>query len=933
MALNERDIETSIDTQLKNLDWVDDLNNPNRNVYKQGVKTEEQKRALSGKRPDFVLYKDNSTEPLIVIEAKRPNENIHKALEQGIDYANRIKAPIVFATDGIFTKTLHVAKQKPLYLNKEELDDLIRQSIAINYIHDNEYNTLDKKVIQSREELIKIFGRINDKFREAGIESGRPRTILFCNLLFLKIITELAGTNTLIKELPDWCTWDKIKEKRGEELRSFINGQAFNHFKSAYGGDVLSDIQQLVKPDILDTIVRELDDLHLSATNTDIKGDAFEYFLRNYGGADTDFGEYFTPRHITKVLIKLLNPQQGEKLYDPFCGTGGLLITGYKHIYERMARNEQNIKQLKESTIYGGELSNMYRIAKMNMILAGDGHSNIVNQDSYLTPQASKYDVVATNMPFGKKDKTEGAKLYGFNTKSIEVTGVLHCLNALSNAENARAGIIVPEGILFTGDKAYTDLRKKITEQHSIETIVSLPPMVFAPYTNTKTDILIIKKHKNVNKNHIWYFDVKNDGFSLDTARRKLDGSNDFDNLLSEQDIKEEDKERLASLGFSVLYKDELKDNKYIFKPKQDFSLMANTQWPMVALGDICNIRKGKTITKVKANTNGSVQVIAGGTNSPYNHDIANQEEPCITISASGTAGYVWYHNYPIWASDCWVLTSKQDVNIIFVYYALKHIQEDIYKLKRGATIPHVYESDLVHVTIPLPPLEEQEKIVKQLEAIENSINNAKNLIQSLREQGGGYYQDYGKESSLVRLGDLEIEYIKGTAPKYGDSNIQVIKSGQARGLSGFNFSNEYFLDSSVKTPKLLKEGDILFNTTGVGTAGRITYFTLDGNYVTDSHITCIRLKEDSNVLPKYLHIALTNKYSRENLEALCTGATGQIELNKDTILNLEISLPILEQQQAIVEQFEIEETTINQTKKVIEYLQDKIKNLIATLW
>lgn len=198
-------------------------------------------------------------------------------------------------------------------------------------------------------------------------------------MLFLKVIDELAGQqNSLIKQIPSWYRWSKIREKKGEELFTFING------------------------------------------------DAFEYFLRNYGGADTDFGEYFTPRHIVKALVKTLNPQFGESVYDPFCGTGGMLINSFKHIHQRMPVNDKNEDHLKKQTIFGCELTDMFRVAKMNMILTGDGHSNIKRQDSYEQKQTGKHDVVITNIPFGKCMKTEYADQYGYNTKSAEITGVLH---------------------------------------------------------------------------------------------------------------------------------------------------------------------------------------------------------------------------------------------------------------------------------------------------------------------------------------------------------------------------------------------------------------------------------------------------------------------------------------------------------------------------
>ncbi|PAF53681.1 hypothetical protein BKH42_05015 [Helicobacter sp. 13S00482-2] len=176
----------------------------------------------------------------------------------------------------------------------------------------------------------------------------------------------------------------------------------------------------------------------------------------------------------------------------------------------------------------------MSHIAKMNMILAGDGHSNIFRQDSYQNPQRGKFDLIITNMPFGKRMKTEYASLHGFNTNSAEVTGVLHCLDALSDYENSRAGIIAPEGILFDSSKAYTQLRRELIEKYEIKTIISLPKKIFLPNTGVKSNVLIIKKQSRKNK-HIWYFNVKNDGFTLDNARNKIEGVNDFDNFLNEQ--------------------------------------------------------------------------------------------------------------------------------------------------------------------------------------------------------------------------------------------------------------------------------------------------------------------------------------------------------------------------------------------------------------
>jgi type I restriction enzyme M protein len=179
-----------------------------------------------------------------------------------------------------------------------------------------------------------------------GIRSGLDRIDLFSNVLFLKVISELAEMNDCTINLPpkDYL-WDNFKIKKGLDLVDFLNKQAFDYFKKSYGGEVLSKIEILNgKERVLNDIITSLDDLWLSDTNTDIKGYAFEYFLRNYGGAETDFGEYFTPRHIVKTIVKLLNPQFSEKIYDGFCGTGGILTESFKYIKRRMPLNLDTIR-------------------------------------------------------------------------------------------------------------------------------------------------------------------------------------------------------------------------------------------------------------------------------------------------------------------------------------------------------------------------------------------------------------------------------------------------------------------------------------------------------------------------------------------------------------------------------------------------------------
>lgn len=145
-------------------------------------------------------------------------------------------------------------------------------------------------------------------------------------------------------------------------------------------------------------------------------------------------------------------------------------------------------------------------------------------------------------------------------------------------------------------------------------------------------------------------------------------------------------------------------------------------------LKSICKILKGQSITKEKI-TEGEYPVIAGGQSSPYNHGSYNYEGNVITISASGAySGYVWYHNYPIFASDCIVLQSKneEEQNTQFIYYVLKALQQEIYKLQQGAGQPHVYARDIEKFTIPIPAMPKQIEMLKHIDNLHHQINTLK---------------------------------------------------------------------------------------------------------------------------------------------------------------------------------------------------------------
>ena len=183
----------------------------------------------------------------------------------------------------------------------------------------------------------------------------------------------------------------------------------------------------------------------------------------------------------------------------------------------------------------------------------------------------------------------------------------------------------------------------------------------------------------------------------------------------------------------------------------------------------------------------------------------------------------------------------------------------------------------------------------------------------------------------LKTIDELQVLLKRGKSPTYGDSKVQVIKSGQARGYRDFDFSSKYYLakDTEIDERKLQK-GDILINSTGVGTAGRVTLFELDGDYVVDSHITIFRPNDE--VLPTFVLLVLSSVVGFKTLEKMADGSSGQVELSIETIKSIKVPVPPIPVQQEIVDACAKIDEEFNTTRMSIETYRQKIADLFAEL-
>lgn len=533
----EASVTHSICTQLENLGWVVDERRARNNVRQQRPKTTQQleaiRRANEGRVrfPDFVLFETGTTIPIAVIEAKRPGVSLDQALEQATEYyAVPLDAPLVFAYNDTFVVGRHLHSGRALKIDGEDVRQFVDEPTCLRFVREGaELLSAPKNIHLSREQLIRVFKRQADLLREAGLQAGLDRFGALSDVLFLKLMDEICQLREHSGEpppIPEHLRWSEWAARKPSPRLEFVRDVVWPQMNAEFG-EVFGQEFPISSPDIFEDMVQSLSELNFTGTDADVKGDAFEYFLKNaYQGVGLkDLGEYFTPRNIVRTMVSMVNPVIGEKVYDPFCGTGGFMIEAFRYVEVRTKLNPQINKILKEETVFGSEISGTARVARMNMILYGDGHSNVQQVDSFSKPQNEKYDVVLTNPPFSQK--TRYGSRYPLPSSNGDVIALQHCLGALS--DGGRAAILIKDDFLSAGG-TIGQLRRFLFNSAYDLNVVSLPRRLFEPYTPTKTSILYFRKGSGLPE--VKFFGVRRVGHTLGARKQSID-ENDLPAVLS----------------------------------------------------------------------------------------------------------------------------------------------------------------------------------------------------------------------------------------------------------------------------------------------------------------------------------------------------------------------------------------------------------------
>ncbi len=265
-------------------------------------------------------------------------------------------------------------------------------------------------------------------------------------------------------------------------------------------------------------IIEEISKDKIDTTHVFPISQIYEGLLLKMGEKSGDGGQFFTPREIIRGMVQVVQPQVGETVYDPCCGTGGFLAQSYEFMMENCGKNltPEQLKFWQESTFYGKEKENLiYPIALANMVLHGIDaphlwHGNTLTEqpiyDGLFNGINAGFDIILTNPPFGGKESPEVRNNFTFKTSSTQVLFLQHIIDSLN--PGGRCGVVLDEGFLFrTNDAAFLQTKQKLLAECNLWCIVSLPVGVFVNAgTSLKTNILFFTKGKSTE--NIWYYDL-----------------------------------------------------------------------------------------------------------------------------------------------------------------------------------------------------------------------------------------------------------------------------------------------------------------------------------------------------------------------------------------------------------------------------------------
>lgn len=694
-------------------------------------------------------------------------------------------------------------------------------------------------------------------------------------------------------------------------------------------------------PETLGLFLKEIS--YFDYTHPEELGNAYEYLL-SIMSSQGDAGQFRTPRHIIDFIVDVINPTKDDKVLDPACGTGGFLVSTYNHILEQHDGKDDPKKKEKPltpderkklmSNLQGYDIDpTMVRIAQVNMYLHQFKNPQIFQYDSLTSEERwnDKYDVILANPPFmSPKGGIKPHNKFGVASNRAEVLFVDYIINHLK--PRGRAGIVVPEGVIFQSGNAYKTLRKNLVE-NGLYAVVSLPGGVFQPYSGVKTSILLLDNELAQQGTDIAFVKIGADGFDLGSSKREI-AQNDLPMALKCL--------REFSLGHAVsnpiitmVQKTEIgQSGEYNlsgerYKAGNDYS---NAVWPMVNLGSLCKIETGKRDAN-HGNPDGQYHFFTCARDHSYIDSFAFDME-ALLIAGNGDVGAIKYFKGKFDAYQrTYVLSNFKDVSAKYLYHVLStNLKNDLDLLKQGNTMPYIKMGMLSDYLLPLPPVEVQEEIVTELDGFDAIISGAKQIIENWKPN-----IEVDPEWDICDLGEI-CEFINGDRSDNYPTN-------RTQDSSGFPFINagnlnegkismvgaDFITEDQFKKigGGKIQVGDVLFCLRG--SLGKMALNIDISKGAIASSLIILRAKLEK-VEPLYLYTVLASSIGQNQIAGQRTGAA-QPNLAAGNLKKFRIPLPAKENQKEIVDAIRAEEFLIQSAKQIVDMYEARKQVLISKLW
>jgi type I restriction enzyme M protein len=402
-------------------------------------------------------------------------------------------------------------------------------------------------------ELKNKIDRIWDAFWSGGISNPLEVIEQITYLLFIKRLDDLhtleeRKANLLGRQMerrifPEGCDeqwrpynelrWSYFRDKAPTVMYEIVGERVFPFLRelgaegSAYAQHMRDARFTIPSPALLSRVVDMINEINMD--DRDTKGDLYEYMLSKIATAGHN-GQFRTARHIIQLMVHMTAPGPTDKICDPACGTAGFLVEAAEYVrttHSDLFSDERKRTHFNETMFHGFDFDHtMLRIGSMNMLLHGVDKPDIRYRDSLsesVGTESEEYDLILANPPFAgslDEESTSNDLKRMVKTKKTELLFLALFLKLLK--PGGRAAVIVPDGVLFGSTKAHKELRRMLVEDQKLDAVVKLPSGVFKPYSGVSTAILFFTKTNSGGTDHVWFYEITADGWSLDDKRNPL---------------------------------------------------------------------------------------------------------------------------------------------------------------------------------------------------------------------------------------------------------------------------------------------------------------------------------------------------------------------------------------------------------------------------